>query len=68
MATVLKIVLNEVDECGAVGIWRVLLFLRFCTIAYIAYLIGYTKFYFHWLKGDVDEWLNNFEAEDNKRS
>ena len=62
----LEIVLNEVNECGATGVWRVLLFLRFYMIVYKVTVSFHARCLYHWLKGDYDAWLDCLDAEDNK--
>jgi len=62
----LDIVLNEVNECGVTGIWRVLLFLRFYMIVCRVTVSWYIRSFSHWLKGDYDAWLDSLEAEINE--
>lgn len=63
----LDIVLNEVDECGATGIWKALLFLRFCMIVCRVTVSCHIEALQHRLKGDYDAWLDELEEEMNKR-
>lgn len=63
----LEVVLNEINECGATGIWRVLLFLRFYMIVCRVTVSFYARCLYHWLKGDYDAWLDYLETESNKR-
>lgn len=64
----LEIILNEVNECGATGIWKPLLFLRFYMIVCGVTVAFHARSLYHWLKGDYDAWLDYLEAEDNERS
>lgn len=63
----LEIILNEIDECNATGIWWIYLFLRFSMVYCKSVVSFHSRSLYHRIKGDHDAWLDYLEAEDNKR-